>query len=42
MTIINVALKLKSDKYFETKLFFKMDKYCETEGVFITSLNYLW
>jgi len=26
-------LKLESDKYCETKLFFKMDMYFETEGV---------
>jgi len=33
MTIINIALKLESDKYCESKLFSKMDNYYETEGV---------
>jgi len=32
-TIINDALKLESDRNCETKLFFKMDRYYETEGV---------
>ena len=31
--IINVALKLESDKYYETKLFLKNDIYYETESV---------
>ena len=26
-------MKLESDKYYETKLFFKIDKYYETNGV---------
>jgi len=32
-TIINFALKFESDKYCETKLFSKMNKYYETDGV---------
>jgi len=31
-------LKLESDKYCETKLFFKMDMYFETEEVLIELL----
>jgi len=30
---MNVTLKLERNKYCETKLFSKMDKYYETEGV---------
>jgi len=34
-TIVNVALKLESNKYCETTLFSKMDKYYETDGVYV-------
>jgi len=32
-------LKLESDKYCETKLFSKMDKYYETEGVYGSTVS---
>jgi len=39
-TIINVTLKLKSDKYYETKLFFKMDKYYERKKYLLIITKY--
>ena len=41
-TIFNVALKLENDKYYETKLFFKIDMYFETEGVYFILQFYMW